>query len=128
MPSKLTTVTPPKLDTLRVAIQAPNLVRLSGTVTLREPGPVLGGFLKALHQAAVDDRLSELRLDITELTFVNSSAIRLFADWTTWLKNLPAAQRYRLTFLTSRKLTWQKSCFSALLVIAKDVLVVQDAA
>lgn len=128
MTAKLTSVPLPSLDTLRVVPEPPNLVRMSGTITVRDPGVVLGGFFKALHQAALDDHLGDLRIDIRDLTFVNSSAIRLFADWTTWLKNVPNDQRYRLTFMTNRKLTWQTSCFSALRVIAKDVLAVEDAA
>jgi hypothetical protein len=125
---QLTTIRLPNLNTLRVQITPPNAVSLSGTITLRDPREILGGFFKSLHHAAIQDALRELRMDITELTFVNSSAIRLFADWTTWLKNTPAEKRYSLKFITNAKSTWQRSCFSALLVIARDTLVIEHAA
>jgi hypothetical protein len=127
MNAKLASVPLPKLDTIQVTVDPPNRVRMSGTITLRDPSKDLAGFYRGLHQAAIEDGVKELCMDVTGLTFVNSSAIRLFADWTTWLKNTPPTERYVLKFRTSPKLTWQKACFSALLVIAKDVLAVEDA-
>jgi hypothetical protein len=127
MNGKLAGVPLPKLETIHVRVDPPNQVRMSGTITLRDPAKDLAVFYRALHDATIQDGIKELCVDVTALTFVNSSAIRLFADWTTWLKNTPPAQRYTLKFRTSPKLTWQKACFSALLVIAKDVLAVEDA-
>jgi hypothetical protein len=124
--TKLDAVPLPKLDTIHVQIAAPDTVRMSGTVALLDPGPVLGGFIRSLHQAALDDSLQELRVDIRGLRFVNSSTIRLFVDWTTWLKDLAPDKRYLLRFVTTDTLTWQRTCFSALRVIASDVLAVDN--
>jgi hypothetical protein len=126
--SHLTAVGKPNVETLQVAISAPNQVRMTGSLTMRDPSKELMSYLRAIHDAALQDDLKELVVDITGLTFVNSSSIRLFVDWTTWLKEVPAGRRYRLKFRTSRQITWQKACFSALAVLADSVISVEHAA
>ncbi len=123
--SQFTAVPVPKADTVAIQLTAPNQVKLSGTITQKDPSADLAGFFKALHNAALADKLSEVRADVSGLTFVNSSAIRLFVDWATWVKNEKGA-RYTLRFVTSRNVTWQKTSFMALMSLAKEVLAIEQ--
>ncbi len=125
--NSLTALTPPQVDTLQVETTAPNHVRMVGSLTMRDPSKELTGYLRALHDAAIKDGLQELCVDLTGLTFVNSSSIRLFVDWTTWIKESPVDKRYRLRFRTSRQITWQKACFSALSTLAGSLIAVDAA-
>ncbi len=122
--SQFTAVPIPKAETVAIQVTAPNQVKLSGTITQKDPSNDLAGFFKALHTAALTDKLSEVRADVSGLTFVNSSAIRLFVDWATWVKN-ERGQRYTLRFVTSRNVTWQKTSFMALMSLAKEVLAIE---
>jgi hypothetical protein len=123
--SQFTSVVVPKAETVAIQLTAPNQVKLSGTITQKDPSNDLAGFFKALHTAALVDKLSEVRADVSGLTFVNSSAIRLFVDWATWVKN-ERGQRYTLLFVTSRNVTWQKTSFMALMSLAKEVLKIEQ--
>jgi hypothetical protein len=123
--SQFTSVQVPKADTVAIQLTAPNQVKLSGTITQKDPSNDLAGFFKALHTAALADKLAEVRADVSGLTFVNSSAIRLFVDWATWVKN-ERGQRYTLRFVTSRNVTWQKTSFMALMSLAKEVLAIEQ--
>jgi hypothetical protein len=114
----------PKAETVAILVTAPNQVKLTGTITQKDPARDLAAFFKALHFAALADQLSEVRADVSGLTFVNSSAIRLFVDWATWVKN-ERGQRYTLRFVTSRNVTWQKTSFMALMSLAKEVLALE---
>jgi len=122
--SQFTEVRVPRAETVAIVLTAPNQVKLSGTITQKDPAQDLAGFFKALHNAALADKLSEVRADVSGLTFVNSSAIRLFVDWATWVKN-ERGERYTLRFITSRNVTWQKTSFMALMSLAKEVLAVE---
>jgi len=122
--SQFSAVSIPKAETIAIVVTAPNHVKLSGTITQKDPARDLAGFFKALHTAALADGLTEVRADVSGLTFVNSSAIRLFVDWATWVKN-ERGNRYLLRFVTSRNVTWQKTSFMALMSLAKDVLAVE---
>ena len=114
----------PKTQSVAIQVTEPNRVKLSGTITHKDPANDLAGFFKALHTAAISDRLTEVRADVSGLTFVNSSAIRLFVDWATWVKN-ERGHRYTLRFITSRNVTWQKTSFTALMSLAKEVLAIE---
>ena len=123
--SQFTAVQVPKAETVAIQVTGPNLVKLSGTITQKDPSHELAGFFKALHTASIADKLTEVRADVSGLTFVNSSAIRLFVDWATWVKN-ERGHRYTLRFVTSRTVTWQKTSFTALMSLMKEVLTIEQ--
>lgn len=123
--TQLDKVAPPRLETLRVQVSPPATLVFSGTITSKDPAGDVGPFIRAVHEAALADRLSELRVDVSALSFVNSSAIRLFVDWAGWIK---ASQNgtYKLRFATNRHVTWQKTSFMALKSLAEDVLSIEQ--
>ena len=123
--SQFTAVHVPKSDTIAIRVTGP--IRSSCRApSHRRIRPISSaGFFKAVYTAAVADKLSEVRADVSGLTFVNSSAIRLFVDWATWVKN-ERSQRYTLRFITSRNVTWQKTSFTALMSLMKEVLAIEQ--
>jgi len=117
----ITNLTAPKLDGINVDIVGSDTVKLKGTITKKEPAQDLDAFFKSVHRDAVSTRSDQISVDVSELTFVNSSAIRLFVDWATWVKN-ESTHRYKLRFLTSRHITWQKTSFTALKSLMEGIL------
>ena len=111
----------PKLEGINVEVVGPDTVKLKGTITKKEPAQDLDAFFKAVHRDAVSSKAEQVSVDVSELTFVNSSAIRLFVDWATWVKN-ENVHRYKLRFLTSRHITWQKTSFTALKSLMEGIL------
>jgi hypothetical protein len=115
----------PRLPGLEVAVTAPNSVALRGSISSRDPGAELTSFTRSLHDGAVGDRVSELLVDLSGLSFVNSSGIRLFVDWATWLKETKDPP-YVLRFVTDRRITWQRTSFKVLTSMFGDVLKVVE--
>lgn len=112
----------PRIEGFDVTL-TPGSVTLRGVIAIPDPGVSLGGFFRAMHDAALADGLSELVADVRQLSFVNSSAIRLFVDWANWL--VPAgAPRYLLRFRTDRRITWQRTSFTALQSLTGKAIVV----
>ena len=123
--SSLAAVGLPELDNFSAQITPPATVELVGVIAIPDPGRALGTFFAALHRSVTSDGLPEVSVDVRHLTFVNSSAIRLFVDWATWVKN-ERGQRYTLRFITSRNVTWQKTSFTALMSLMKEVLAIEQ--
>jgi hypothetical protein len=119
--SKLQSVNVPKVDSLMVSISLPNRIALEGTITGPDPTKQLGGIFKSIHEAALADGLSDVLLDITALKFVNSSAIRLFLDWASWVKSVPVGG-YELQILTTKRFTWQKTSFGAIASLTRGAV------
>jgi hypothetical protein len=89
-------------------------LRIKGVISMRSPSTVFLPYLEQVHSAAVSDKIRELRVDVTELTFMNSSSIRLFVDWIEWVRAGKEGARYVLHFVTNPELTWQEMTFSVL--------------
>jgi hypothetical protein len=115
----------PQVDNLSMSIESNSRLHIRGTIATREPNQNIGTYFRAVHAAILSTNAPAFTVDVTELTFVNSSAIRLFIDWAMWLNQLPAASRYRLTFVTSRHITWQVTNFSALRSLVGNVVFVE---
>ena len=111
--SHLSQIEIPTLSSFALSITPPNAVTMSGTIAIPDPGLVLGGTIRALHEAALSDQLRELSVDVRGLTFVNSSAIRLFVDWSSWV-GAAHGRGYLLRFRTDRRITWQRTSFAVL--------------
>jgi hypothetical protein len=81
----------------------------------------LGRQLVELHGHVVERRLPAFAVDVRELTFVDSSAIRLFVTWASCAE----ASRYKLIFRTNSAVTWHRLSFSALRSVAPNSVVVE---
>lgn len=123
--SRLAKLSLPALPGLEIAVAGPDTVVLKGSITMRDPAASLAGFTRAVHDGAVGDGLKELKVDLTQLSFVNSSGIRLFVDWATWLKGA-GGPPYVLCFLTDRRITWQRTSFKVLTSMFGDVMQVTE--
>ena len=111
--SNLSQIEKPALASLELVISPPNAVAMRGTIAIADPGLVLGACFRRLHEAALADKLRDLDVDVRQLTFVNSSAIRLFVDWSSWVA-AAGPSGYLLRFRTDRRITWQRTSFAVL--------------
>jgi hypothetical protein len=111
--SNFNQIDPPTLATFQLLLTPPASVVMGGTIAITDPGLVLGSCFRRIHDAAIADGLKELSVDVRQLTFVNSSAIRLFVDWSSWVSTA-GAKGYLLRFKTDRRITWQRTSFAVL--------------
>jgi hypothetical protein len=116
----------PEMENVEISLAGPDLVKLAGTIATKDPDEQLAPFFRAIHELLCTSGQKTLRVDVSGLTFVNSSAIRLFVDWATWIKKEPDERSYELRFLTDRSITWQRTSFTALQSLAKGVVAVQS--
>jgi hypothetical protein len=114
----------PKVEGVDVEFVPPNTLKMKGVMAKKEPSADVAVLFKRLHTEAIARRMSTFCVDVTGLTFVNSSSIRLFIDWAVWIKSEPT-HRYLLAFRTSRQITWQTTAFAALSSLMKEVVSVE---
>jgi hypothetical protein len=114
----------PKVEGVDVEFVPPNTLKMKGVMARKEPSADVAVLFKRMHRDAIDQKLQTFCVDVTGLTFVNSSSIRLFIDWAVWVK-AEAEHRYLLTFRTNRQITWQTTAFAALSSLMKEVVLVE---
>ena len=114
----------PDLPSLQIVF-GDNGLALKGTITSKQPDKVLGAFFRAVHERVLAAKAAEFKVDVRALTFVNSSAIRLFIDWAIWVSQT-GGPSYKLCFVRSPSVTWQRISFPPLAQLAGGRLVLED--
>jgi hypothetical protein len=67
----------------------------------------VAGFVEIVHHMALGERLGEVKVDVTELEFLNSSGVKEFLSWILRRDRLPPERKYRLNFLFDPTVPWQ---------------------
>lgn len=90
------------------------VIRFEGEVSSERADEELAPLVNGLHAEAIANAVTELRIDLSGLRFLNSRGIKCLVNWIMNLKALAPAQRYALCFLYSPTITWQRNTLSAL--------------
>ena len=115
-------LSPPVVANVEIRL-SPEGIALFGSITTKEPDRSLGAFFRTVHAEALKRGLTELRVDVRGLSFVNSSAIRAFVDWI----SRAAHAGYTLAFKTSPSVTWHRLSFSVLKSLAPATVEIVEA-
>jgi hypothetical protein len=113
-------VAPFRVDRFEVAMTGPRVIQMKGELTLRDPVAEVGPHLKKIHELAAGG--GEVVIDLTALTFVNSSGLRIFLDWIAWISAEPVDKRYVLVLRTNRKIMWQAAALGPIAMLGGDVI------
>lgn len=125
--SQLEKVAVPQLPAVTLNLAPEGKLTLTGTIATRDPAEGIAPFFRSVHNAIIADKLKAFKIDLSRLTFVNSSAIRLFVDWVTWVNSEPTDHRYKVTIIMNPQVTWQKTSLGVLKSLAHDVVELQNA-
>ncbi len=82
----------------------------------------LAAALAELHRNALAGSASEVTIDLVDLEFASSTAIKEIVSWLQLVIELPAEQRYRVRFKSSPKHSWQTRSLRAIAAFAGDVV------
>ncbi len=83
-------------------------------------------FLAAIHEEARRQHLQNVSLDVRSLAFMNSSCLKSLVVWVTQIQDLPPAERYHITVVSSPTLYWQKRSLFAISSLASDIVTIES--
>jgi hypothetical protein len=82
-------------------------VFIAGEIDQLSPRDFMAGFLEIVHNMALGEGLSEVKVDVTLLSFLNSSGIKEFLSWILRRNRIPPEQKYKINFLFDPTVAWQ---------------------
>ena len=99
-------------------------VSLSGTAdfTIRNQ---LDHFLREVHQEAQRSRAEEVTVDVRQLEFMNSSCLKSFVWWISTVQEQAGDGKYRIVFVSSPSVYWQRRSLNALACLANEIISIQ---
>jgi hypothetical protein len=99
------------------------VAKLSGTADLRVTDSV-EAILSRVHQKALELGIPEVRMDLRDLEFMNSSCFKSFVSWISEVSDLPSGQ-YRIRFLSNPSILWQRRSLHALSCFAAELITIE---
>ena len=97
-------------------------VFISGSINHPRPGEFMEPFIQKTHESIIEQNIMEIKVDITNLKFLNSAGIRELVDWVMKLNHLPEEKKYKIQFLCSSEHKWQESSMSTLIYLNSTCL------
>ncbi len=82
-------------------------VYVVGEIDQLSPRDFMAGFLEIVHNMVLGDGLMEVKVDVTQLVFLNSSGIKEFLSWILRRNRIPADKKYRINFFFDPAVAWQ---------------------
>jgi hypothetical protein len=82
-------------------------IYVAGEIDQLSPRDFMAGFLEIVHNMALGESLPLVRVDVTELAFLNSSGIKEFLSWILRRNRIPPEKKYKINFLFDPSVSWQ---------------------
>jgi anti-anti-sigma factor len=82
-------------------------------------------FMTAVHEEARRTGTKEVIVDVRDLEFMNSSCLKSFVWWISSVQALAAAHQYKITFVSSPSMYWQRRSLRALAGLAREIVAVE---
>jgi hypothetical protein len=100
------------------------LVSLTGTADLTVKTQ-LDHFLREVHTEAQRCLVEEVTVDVRQLEFMNSSCLKSFVWWISTVQEQPGDGKYRIVFVSSPSVYWQRRSLNALACLANEIISIQ---
>jgi hypothetical protein len=100
------------------------LVSLTGTADLTVRSQ-LDHFLREVHSKAQRCLAEVVTVDVRQLEFMNSSCLKCFVWWVSTVQKQPGEGKYRIIFVSSPSVYWQRRSLNALACLASDIITIQ---
>jgi hypothetical protein len=102
-------------------------LRFSGTIDMRDPSAILLPYYDHVHDQVTANKAPEVRLDLRNLAYLNSSGILTLVKWIKKLQDTPAEQKYKFHIVYSGDINWQRISILTISKMAADVVTVSKA-
>ncbi|MCA1950130.1 MAG: hypothetical protein LDL24_06145 [Treponema sp.] len=89
-------------------------VVVSGDIDMQDPSTLLDPLFDKVHNGAVSSGIKTVELDVTNLTFLNSSGIKAIAKWIMKLATVDASKKYLIKIIQNKAIAWQATSLQTL--------------
>ena len=82
-------------------------VFVTGEIDQQSPRDFMAGFFEIVHNMALGEGLTEVKVNVTKLAFLNSSGIKEFLSWILRRHRISPEKKYKINFLFDPAVAWQ---------------------
>lgn len=96
-----------------------DVVYLSGSIDNSNSDTILAPLFEEAHNQIIKSKMTKVNLNITSVSYMNSSAMKALVNWILKLNTLPDASKYTINFICSSNFEWQEPRVNMLELINK---------
>ncbi|MCX7655415.1 MAG: hypothetical protein N2Z76_02695 [Treponemataceae bacterium] len=89
-------------------------VIITGDIDMQDPGVLLDPLFDTIHNGAIAQGMKTIDLDVTGLTFLNSSGIKAIAKWIMKLATVETGKKYTINIVQNKSISWQATSLQTL--------------
>ena len=99
-----------------------NVIAFSGLINCERPDRFLKPFFEKIHRQILLRKIKGVVIDIRELSFINSSSIKLIVAWIMKLDEISPEQQYSIKFICDTNAPWQETSIKSLLIFNNTLI------
>ncbi|UCF81560.1 MAG: hypothetical protein JSV08_03875 [Acidobacteriota bacterium] len=93
-----------------------------GEISMENPSKIFFPYVEKVHREALEHGASEVCLNLTKLSYLNSSGILMFMKWVKLIQGAPPDLHYMLHIVYSKAIAWQRVGMRTLRKMAPSVV------
>lgn len=98
---------------------------LSGDIDMRDTSIEFLPYLLKVHNTMIDNKIKNIRLNLVNLTFMNSNGIKSMINWIMKLSELPEGNQYKIHISANTDIAWQDSTLPVLRKLFPDFIIIE---
>jgi len=100
---------------------------LSGDIDMRDTSIEFLPYLLKIHDALTLDNVNTIKLNLLNLTFMNSNGIKSLINWIMKITELPEKAQYKVHITANKNIAWQESTLPVLQKLFPELIIIDQA-
>jgi hypothetical protein len=101
-------------------------VTISGDIDMRDTTQEFLPYLLKIHDALIQNNIMKIKLNMMNLTFMNSNGIKSMINWIMKLTELPIEMQYKVYIISNNDIAWQESTLPVLYKLFPDSIIIEQ--
>lgn len=102
------------------------VIKLKGEIDIPYPDKIMRPFFEEIHQMVLAEKIMAVKVNVQDLTFMNSSGIKEIMTWVLKQKILPDRQKYRIVFQCNPTIGWHEISFTSIMWLNKEYIAIEN--
>ncbi len=99
---------------------------LAGDIDMRDTSLEFLPYLIKVHNALIQNNIKAVKLNLMNLTFMNSNGIKSLINWIMKLTEIPEQMQYKISITANNNIAWQESTLPVLQKLFPDFIIIEQ--
>jgi len=121
-------IEPESFDNARISLRDENdelSLVIEGDIDMRDTSINFLPYLLTVHDTLIKNKVKSIKLNLLNLTFMNSNGIKSLINWIMKMTELPEAERYKINISANTEIAWQESTLPVLQKLFPDYIIIE---